>query len=316
MAADLPLNEKMSIGVSAVTMPAERLRETVEMIDRLGYDVLWVGDHLEMTIPMLDPLLQLAQAAAYSDRLTFGTGVYLTPLRHPVAIAKLIASLDRLTGGRFIFGVGIGGEFPNEYAAVEVPVKERGARLSEALPLLRTLMRGEPTAHQGRHYSFPEVTLNPPALQPNGPPIWCGGRADAALKRTGQMADGWFSYVVTPEQFTTSLETIAAAAGAAGRTFDSFGTAHILFARIDDSYEKALDDASEILSARYAMDFRRAAQRYVALGPPADIAETIAKFHAAGVRHIAIDMVGNEQERDAQLRRFAEDVRPLLGNLT
>jgi alkanesulfonate monooxygenase SsuD/methylene tetrahydromethanopterin reductase-like flavin-dependent oxidoreductase (luciferase family) len=171
-------------------------------------------------------------------------------------------------------------------------------------------------SHAGRFFRFEGVAMQPPPRQAGGPPIWCGGRSDAALRRTGRLADGWISYVVTPDMYAQALAKIDAAASEAGRTFArDFGTGHLLFARIDDTYEKALDAAAVSLSRRYAMDFRKAAQRYCALGTPAEIAESIRRFHAAGVRHVILDLVGPYEERDRQIERFAAEALPLLADL-
>ncbi len=324
---DLPLDDHLSIGVQTLhrrTEPAEgpwlptidELADLVGLVDRCGYDSMWVGDHVAFTIAIFDPLLQLAQAAVLSRRLVFGTDVFLLPLRHPTPIAKQISTLDHLTEGRFIFGVGVGGEFPKEYEACGVPLNERGARLSESLTVMRKLWSGEPVSHAGRFFSFEGVKMQPPPRQPGGPPIWCGGRADPALRRIGRMTDGWMSYVVTPDMYRQGLEKIATAASEAARTFDrGFGTAHLLFTRIDDTYEKALDAATVSLSQRYAMDFRKAAQRYGALGTPQDVVETIFKFQQAGVRHLILDFVGPYEERDQQIERFAAEAMPLLAGL-
>jgi hypothetical protein len=99
----------------------------VQLVDRSGFDSLWVGDHIAFAIPILDPLLQLAQAAVVSRRLLFGTSVYLLPLRHAGPVAKQVATLDHLTEGRLIFGVGVGGEFPKEYALAGAPIRARGS---------------------------------------------------------------------------------------------------------------------------------------------------------------------------------------------
>ena len=324
---DLPLDDHLSIGVQTLhrrTEPAEgpwlptidELAELVGLVDRCGYDSMWVGDHVAFTIAIFDPLLQLAQAAVLSRRLMFGTDVYLLPLRHPTPVAKQVSTLDHLTEGRFIFGVGVGGEFPKEYEACGVPIKERGARLSESLTVMRKLWTGEPVSHAGRFFPLEDVKMQPPPRQSGGPPIWCGGRADPALRRIGRMTDGWMSYVVTPDMYRQGLEKIATAASEAGRTFDrGFGTAHLLFTRIDDTYEKALDAATISLSQRYAMDFRKAAQRYCALGPPQEVVETIFKFQQAGVRHVILDFVGPYEERDQQIERFAAEAMPLLAGL-
>ena len=324
---DLPLDDHLSIGVQTLhrrTEPAEgpwlptidELANLVGLVDRCGYDSMWVGDHVAFTIAIFDPLLQLAQAAVLSRRLVFGTDVYLLPLRHPTPVAKQVSTLDHLTEGRFIFGVGVGGEFPKEYEACGVPLNERGARLSESLTVMRKLWTGEPVSHAGKFFTFEGVKMQPPPRQPGGPPIWCGGRADPALRRIGRMTDGWMSYVVTPDMYRQGLEKIATAASEAARTFDrGFGTAHLLFTRIDDTYEKALDAATVSLSQRYAMDFRKAAQRYCALGTPQDVVETIFKFQQAGVRHLILDFVGPYEERDQQIERFATDAMPLLAGL-
>jgi probable F420-dependent oxidoreductase len=323
----LPMEDRLRIGVQTIhrrTEPAagawlptiEEMRTLVELVDRSGYDSLWVGDHISFHIAIFDPLLQLAQAAVISRRLVFGTGVYLVPLRHPTPVAKQVSTLDHLTEGRFIFGVGVGGEFHKEFEACGVPVAERGARLDESIAVMRKLWTGKPATHEGRFFKFESVTMQPPPRQVGGPPIWCGGRSDAALRRIGRTTDGWMSYVITPEMFRRGLEKIAAAATESGRVFNrGFGTAHLLFTCVDDTYEKALDAATASLSQRYGMDFRKAAERYCALGPPQRVAETIMRFHEAGVRHVILDFVGPYEERDRQIERFASEALPLLAGL-
>src|ERR1700735_5527073 len=139
----LPLETRLRIGVQTMhrqsepgqgswTPTIDELRTHVQLIDACGYNSLWVGDHVAFTTPILDPLLQLAQAAVVSRRLILGTAVYLVPLRSPGLIAKMVSSLDHLTEGRLIFGVGAGGEFPKEFELCGVPVSERGSRLTES----------------------------------------------------------------------------------------------------------------------------------------------------------------------------------------
>jgi probable F420-dependent oxidoreductase len=323
----LPLDNRLSIGIQNIhrrTEPATEpwrpaigeMQALVQLVDDCGYDSLWVGDHIAFAVAILDPLLQLAQAAVVSRRLKLGTNVYLLPLRHPVPVAKQVATLDHLSEGRLIFGVGVGGEFPKEFEACGVPLGERGARLTAAIPLLRQLWSGAPVSYDGRYFGvFSEVAMQPPARQPGGSPIWAGGRADAALARAGRLADGWMSYVITPETYRAGLEKIAAAAAAAGRKIERFGTGHLLFARLDATYEQALDAAAATLSHRYAMDFRRAAERYAALGRPAQVAEKIRAFYDAGVRHLVLDLVGPYEERPQQIEAIAREVLPLLADL-
>jgi probable F420-dependent oxidoreductase len=310
---DLPLEPRLRVGFIAGFDTRDAGRELARTARALDFDSIWVGDHVAFPLPILDPFLQLAQLAAHADDLLLGTSVYLLPLRHPVLVAKQVASLDRLCDGRFVFGVGIGGEFPAEYQACGVPREERGARLSESIPLVRALVRGEATGG-GRFHPFPETRLRPAASRPEGPPIWCGGRAPAALARIGRMGDGWISYVVGPERYRQGLEQIAKAAEAARRRIERFGTSHLLFTRIDDDADAAFEAANAHLSKRYAMDFREPTRRYAATGRPADVAERIDAFRQAGVRHLILDMVGPAGDRDEQLERFAREVRPLLAD--
>ncbi|MSO77837.1 MAG: LLM class flavin-dependent oxidoreductase [Alphaproteobacteria bacterium] len=320
----LPLDAKLLLGVSTIhrqgdgdTGPwlprIDDLCRFVELVDHSGFDSIWLGDHISFPIPFLDPLLVLAQAAVASRRLTFGTGVYLLPLRHVGPVAKQVATLDHLTEGRLIFGVGVGGEFAKEYEVSGVPIAERGARLGEQIEALRALWTGQPASYAGRFYAFRDVPMLPAPRQPGGPPIWIGGRSDAALRRAGRLADGYYSYVVTPEMFEAALAKIAAAA--LGRPLRRFGTGHLLFTRIEDSYEEALDVAAQSLGKRYAMDFRKAAARYAGLGRPADVAAKIRAFHAVGVRHLVVDLVGPYERRQQQIERFAAEVMPLLHDL-
>src|ERR1700733_13627567 len=212
----LTLDTRLRIGIQTIhrrTEPAtaawqpriDELVALVELVDRCGYDSLWTGDHVSFAVPILDPLLQLAQAAVVSRRLTLGTSVYLLPLRHPAPGAKQVATLDHLTEGRLIFGVGVGGEFPKEYEACGVPHNERGARLAEGVAVLRKLWSGEKVSHTGRFY---------------------GPFTDVPMRRIGRIGDGYLSYVVTPDMYRDALAKIAAAAAQAGRQPERFGTGH------------------------------------------------------------------------------------------
>ena len=323
----MQLDTRLRIGIQTIhrrTEPAtgawqpriDELVELVELVDRCGYDSLWTGDHVSFAVPILDPLLQLAQAAVVSRRLTLGTSEYLLPLRHPAGVAKQVATLDHLTEGRLIFGVGVGGEFPKEYEVCGVPHNERGARLAEGVAVLRKLWTGEKASHQGKFYGpFTDVPMQPPPRQAGGPRLWFAGRSDAALRRIGRIGDGYLSYVVTPDMYRTALAKISDAATQAGRELGQFGTGHLLFARLDATYEQALDRATETLSVRYAMDFRKPAMRYCALGPPQQVAERIREFHAAGLRHIILDLLGPYEQRNAQIEQFAAEAMPLLKDL-
>jgi probable F420-dependent oxidoreductase len=313
MTTSLPLSNRIRFGAGIAAGNRESAIEAINSLAAWGYDIIWMPDHVAFTGPVSDPFAQLTYFSALQPSLTYGTGVYLLPLRNPVAVAKVVASVDRLMGaGHFVFGVGVGGEFPAEYEACGVPVKERGGRTNESIEIMRRLWTGEPVEHRGKYFSFGKITMLPKPATPGGPPIWIGGRSDAALRRAARLGDGWMPYVITAERFATGLEVIAREAELAQRNFTSFGSAAQIFATIADSYEKGVEIASARLSKRYAMDFREATKRYAAVGRPADIAEQIGAYLKAGARDIGIDLVCRGSERSAQLEQFAKEVIPLL----
>jgi alkanesulfonate monooxygenase SsuD/methylene tetrahydromethanopterin reductase-like flavin-dependent oxidoreductase (luciferase family) len=309
----LPLNTRIRFGAGIAAGNREAAIEAINSLAAWGYDIIWMPDHVAFTGPVSDPLAQLTYFSALQPQLIFGTGVYLLPLRHPVPVAKVVASVDRLMGaGPFIFGIGVGGEFPAEYEACGIPLKERGGRTNESIEIMKRLWTGEPVEHRGKYFSFGSITRLPKPATPGGPPIWIGGRSDAALRRAARLGDGWMPYVITAERFAAGMEFIAREAEMARRSFTSFGTAAQIFATIADSYEQGVDIASARLSKRYAMDFREATKRYAAVGRPADIAQQLSAYIKAGARDIGVDLVCRRSERSAQLEQFAKEVIPLV----
>jgi len=313
MTAQLPLSNRIRFGAGIAAGNRDSAVEAINSLAAWGYDIIWMPDHVAFTGPVSDPFAQLTYFSALQPNLIYGTGVYLLPLRNPVTVAKVVASVDRLMGaGHLIFGIGVGGEFPAEYEACGIPVKERGGRTNESIEIMRRLWTGEPVEHRGKYFSFGKITMLPKPATPGGPSIWIGGRAEAALRRAARLGDGWMPYVISADRFAQGLEFIAREAELAHRNFESFGTAAQLFVTIADSYEKGIDIAAERLSKRYAMDFRGAAKRYAAVGRPAEIAEQIGAYIKAGARDIGVDLICRRSERTAQLEQFAKEVIPLL----
>ncbi len=313
MSDPLPLSNRIRFGAGIAAGNRDAAIDAITSLAQWGYDIIWMPDHVAFTGPVSDPLAQLTYFSALKPDLVYGTGVYLLPLRNPVTVAKVVSSVDRLMGaGHFIFGIGVGGEFPTEYEACGIPVNERGGRTNESIEIMRRLWTGEPVEHRGKYFNFGKITMLPKPATPGGPPIWIGGRSNAALRRAARLGDGWMPYVITAQRFADGLEFIAREAEIVQRNFTSFGTAAQIFATIADSYEKGLDIASERLSKRYAMDFREAAKRYAAVGRPADIAAQLSAYIKAGARDIGIDLICRRSERSAQLEQFAREVIPLL----
>jgi probable F420-dependent oxidoreductase len=279
-------------------------------VEELGYESVWVGDHVSFHNPIYESLTLLSTYASITTRVRLGTAVYLLALRPAAIAAKITATLDVLSGGRLIFGVGVGGENPKEFEVCGVPHAERGARVSEGIDAVRTLWRDTPATFKGRFTRFEGVSIDPKPLQTPGPPIWIGGRSDAALARAGRQGDGWVSYVVQPERYAQSLEKIRRAAEQAGRKLDHFAAAHLAFITVDRDYETAKAAWVNVLSKRYAQDFEPLAKKYGIIGTPEQCAEQLEKFRAAGCNYVIVNAIGEPAREREQLERVAADIVP------
>ncbi len=297
-------------GVSLSPHPPEEQLALAERVEALGFDSIWCGDHIVFNIPLYDSLTLLSFYAARTRRIRIGTCVYLLALRHPTVVAKMTSTLDVLSGGRLIFGVGVGGEIPKEFEACGIPLTERGARVDEGIEVLRALWTQTPASFSGRFVKFEGVSIEPKPVQPGGPPIWIGGRSDAALQRAGRLGDGWVSYVITAERYRQSVEKIRTAAAAAGRSLDGFDTAHLTFITIGKDYETAKAVWVKRLSRRYNQDFGPLADKYGFIGTAAQCIETLERFIEAGCRYFVLNACCEVPDEADQLELLASEILP------
>lgn len=269
-------------------------REIATTAEGLGYASLWCGDHLSFGNPILEGSVALASLGAYTNTITIGTGVLLLALRSPGLVAKQIASIDYLSGGRVICGVGVGGDSEKDFDLVGVPMNERGARTEEGIGVLRALWRDDPASFDGRFNEFSDVGLNPMPVSPGGPPVWVGGRAPAALSRVGRLADGWMGYMVTPRRYAAGLADIRVAAEGAGRRPDEIIPALMIPTRIGPDGDAAREQLRAHLSRRYHSEFDIGFIEKVCLaGNPGEIRVRVGAYREAGVRHLIFLYGGN-----------------------
>ena len=255
----------------------EHYRRIAETAEAVGFDSLWAGDHVAFHQPLLDITVALTTFAAVTERIKLGSGVLLLPLRAPALVAREFASLDYLSGGRVILGVGVGGEHPADFEAVGVPVSERGARTNESMRALRELF-----ARQA-----------PAPVQEGGPPLWVGGRSDAAIRRAARLGDGWLPIWVSPERYATGLEALGP-----GKT-----EAIVLPALVGGRTE----EARRYLSRRYATEFTtHAIERYCVVGSPAQCADRVAEYVAAGAQHVVFHPAVEPARLHGQVELLAE----------
>ncbi len=300
------------VGVSLGLHDPPALQALARRIEALGYDSIWTGDHVAFHNPTLESLTTLGYLAAVTRRVRLGPCVYLLALRRPAVAAKAVATLDVLSGGRVVFGVGVGGEFPKEFELCGVPHGERGRRVDEAIEVCRLLWGTSPATFEGRFLRFTEVTLEPRPVQPGGPPIWIGGRSDHALRRAARVGDGWVSYLVTPARYRASLEKLARWAADAHRPLEGFEPAHLAFTVVDDDPARAAATATRYLTKQYNQPFDDLVGKYCVLGPPDRCAESLERFVEAGARSFVLRFATGADGVPEQVERFAADVLPRL----
>ena len=207
----------VGLGTHTLTNDAASFGPYVEAVEALGFDSLWLSERLTGDAP--DPLVALALAAGRTSRLKLGTSVLVLPGRNPVVLAKELASLDRLSGGRLLPAVGLGAPAPVEHRAFGVARGERAAWFDEALPLLRRLWTEDDVHHDGDRFRVEGVTLRPRPVQ-DPLEVWLGGVAPSELRRCGRLGDGWLPSFCTVEDVRAGWEVVTAEAERHGRTID------------------------------------------------------------------------------------------------
>ena len=244
--------------------------------------------------------------------MTVGSSILLLPLYPPALVAKQVADLDRATGGRVILGVGVGGEYPQEFRAVNVPIEERGRRTNEIIPLLRRFWTAEAITHTGRYYAMEEVRIHPAPAQPGGPPIVVAGRTEAAMRRAATLGDGWFPYLYSPRRYAESVATVQSAAVDAGRDLTGFHWCVWVFLNINQDGEVAREEAARTIGGTYDQDFRAMIDRVAAAGTAAEVITKVQAFYDAGARHfVFVPATGGADSRSVLDRLFAEVVPAL-----
>ena len=196
-----------------------------DMLERSDVDSIWLSDRLSSPAPVPEVMTTLAAIAARTTRLKFGPSVVVLPYRTPVVAAKEMATVDWLSQGRLFPAVGVGVELPREFDASGVPFAERGRRTDEAIRVMRLLWTQDEVTFQGDFYKLDRVSIFPKPWQ-TPPPIWIGGKSEAAMRRTARLGDGWIPSFITPDEMRAGVQKVHDLAGAAGRQVpeDHFGT--------------------------------------------------------------------------------------------
>jgi probable F420-dependent oxidoreductase len=275
-------------------------------------DSLWVGGHIASRNPSPEVLVNLTRLATVTERVTVGSSILLLPLYPPALVAKQIADLDRATSGRLMLGIGIGGEYPQEFRAVQVPIEERGRRTNEIIPLLRELWTATEVSHEGRYYTMRDVRIHPAPAQQGGPPIIVAGRKEPAMVRAATLGDGWFPYLYSPSRYAASAQSVRVSAAAAGRDLAGFHWCVWVFLNIDADGDAARAAAARTIGGNYDQDFRAMIDRVAAAGTSDEVTSTLKAFYDAGARHFVFCPATGGADAAPVLDRLFGEVLPQL----
>jgi alkanesulfonate monooxygenase SsuD/methylene tetrahydromethanopterin reductase-like flavin-dependent oxidoreductase (luciferase family) len=288
-----------------------RLTDAVDSARDCGLHAVSANDHFLFSTPWLDGLTALAAVAERSGQMTLATTIALSGLRGPVPLAKSLAALDVISGGRVIAGVGPGSS-QADYDAVGVDFDQRWPRFDSSVEMLRTLLRGEPPP-ESPYFPAPERDLAPRAFRQGGVPVWIGSwGSDAGLSRVARLADGWLAsaYNTTPQRFGDARDLLAEKLVDRGRDGESFPNALVtMWTWVSEDRAEAEEKLTGVLAPLLRRDPEEL-RGQVCIGPAEHCAELLSRYAEAGCEWVQLWPLGAEQR---QIERMATDVLPLLG---
>jgi probable F420-dependent oxidoreductase len=306
----------MRYGFSLVVRGADATPDgftrVAQRVESLGFDSLWLSAHV--IVPpqerswynmvegrkhpphwregYWEPFTVLAYLAALTERITLGTSVVVLPMHNPIELAKQVAEVDVLSGGRLVFGVGVGW-FEEEFEVLGRPFRNRGARTDDALELMRALWTEEPVTHEGRFHSVRDCSFLPKPVQRPHPPVWIAGNGDPALRRAARFGQAFHPVRIDPERLAAVKTTLSGYCEEAGRARDAAELAVKLPLVFQDG-----PPASGQLPTQ---------------GRPRDVVDGIRRYQDIGVSHMVLDFVPETVPVALDtMERFAQEVRPHL----
>ncbi|MHB8464432.1 MAG: TIGR03854 family LLM class F420-dependent oxidoreductase [Acidimicrobiales bacterium] len=292
---------KVRIGYGLGTQHAAvQLAHLIDELERLHFDSLWLSERITGAAP--DPLVGLAFAAGRTTRLKLGTSVLVLPGRNPALLAKELASLDVLSGGRLLPAFGLGVANPEEQQAFGVAREARAKWFDEAIEVIRKFWEGDPVDHDGELFHYEALRVQPrPAQSP--PDIWMGGIAPSELRRVGRLADGWLPSFITPDEARAGRERIEEVAAQSGRHIDDehFGALiPYVHTEIPDRFRTALH------ARRPGVD----PEDILPVGVTA-VRELLGRFVSAGFSKFVLVPVVEPADWTAELEELASQVLPM-----
>ena len=287
--------------------------QMAETAERIGYDSVWVGDSITSK-PRLEPMAVMAALAARTHRVKIGTAVMLNALRHPVHLAHSIATIDNISDGRIILGLGAGRSnnqmFVDEHAAVGVPIEERAARMEESIDVLRKLWTEDDVSNPDGFYPLSGMTLEPrPVQQPV--PIWLSSNwVQRGLKRVAAQGDGWITNVPSTEMFTKCWDRIEEKGQELSRDVSRIPRALYISVNLNDE-DEALAEGDGFMRSYYGIPYEVVSKQLLCLfGPAQKAIDAIKSYKEAGADYFIVRFASPNQMQ--QLEKFTELVVPSL----
>lgn len=296
---------KIGITLSESGLVVDEARQA----EALGLDYVAVGEHVFFHGPTQNGLVSLSVAAGATSRVGLVSSITLVPVYPPALLAKMVSSLSLASGDRFVFGVGVGGEYEPEFRACGVSPLTREANLTESLEVVMGLLRGERLTRTAEHFDIQGLRLDPAPLR--APRVWAGGRRMAAMRRAARFADVWFPYMYTPERLYSSLQTVRALAGDVGREASEVEGGIFVWGLVLDDGPAARRVAREFVGNLYRQDFTTL-DKYLLAGTPDAVASRIAEFRDAGAEHLIFAPACGPDLQGRTRELFASEVRPGL----
>jgi len=287
--------------------------QMAETAERIGYDSVWVGDSITSK-PRLEPMAVMAALAARTHRVKIGTAVMLNALRHPVHLAHSISTIDNISDGRIILGLGAGRSnnqmFVDEHAAVGVPIEERAARMEESIDVLRKLWTEDDVSNPDGFYPLSGMTLEPrPVQQPV--PIWLSSNwVQRGLKRVAAQGDGWITNVPSTEIFTKCWDRIEEKGQELSRDVSRIPRALYISVNLNDE-DEALAEGDGFMRSYYGIPYEVVSKQLLCVfGPAQKAIDVIKRYKEAGANYFIVRFASPNQMQ--QLEKFTELVVPSL----
>jgi len=269
--------------------PHDERRTLVGRIVDGGIDHVFVADHVSFHVGMgMDGLINAATLTALDPRLKVCVGVYLLALRHPVTVARQLATIAESAPGQLLLGIGVGGEDRNEIEMCGVDPATRGRRTNECLEIVEKLMTGEPCDHDGEFFSFRRGWIQPPPTEPI--PILIGGRADAALVRAARYGDGWLGVWTSPARFGDAIAEVNRQAVGLGREEPRLHGIQV-WVGIDDDRARARGRLAKAMQSFYRIPYERF-EKYAPHGTITEVTDFLLRYRDAGCRFFNIMPIG------------------------